>query len=137
MTRPAVLIAPPASDAGETPVKVLHFVHKPEGPGRDDVSERWQAAHAAVLKAESREKVLRGYIRHRQVPGAERALRHFGAGGEPAYTGVAAVYYDSPEEALTHFPSYERSLRELSAETGDFYDPSRSLALYSREVTIF
>ncbi|KOX04518.1 hypothetical protein ADK65_05270 [Streptomyces sp. NRRL B-1140] len=137
LTRPAVLIAPPTSDAGESHVKVLHFVHKPEGPGRDDVTGRWQAAHEKVLNAESQDKVLRGYIQHRQMPGAERALRHFGAGDEPAYTGVAALYYDSPEEALTHFPSYERSLRELSAETGEFYDPSRSFALYGREVTIF
>ncbi|WP_033307951.1 EthD domain-containing protein [Streptomyces iakyrus] len=137
LTRPAVLIAPPASDAGESHVKVLHFVHKAEGPGRDDVTERWQAAHEEVLNAESQDKVLRGYVQHRQMPGAERALRHFGAAGEPAYTGVAALYYDSPEEALTHFPSYERSLRELSAGIGDFYDPSRSFALYSREVTVF
>ncbi|WP_234044941.1 hypothetical protein [Streptomyces adelaidensis] len=54
------------------------------------------------------------------------------------YEGVAALYYDSPEEALTHFPAYERSLRGHSTGTGgSFYDPSRSFALYSREVTIF
>ncbi|MDN0198913.1 EthD domain-containing protein [Streptomyces sp. S.PNR 29] len=138
LTRPAVLMAPPASDTGESHVKVLHFVHTPEGPVPDDVTERWQAAHEEVLDAEEPQaKALRGYVQHRRVPGAERSLRHFGGGGEPAYLGVAALYYDSQDEALTHFPSYERSLRERSAETGDFYDPSRSFALYSREVTIF
>jgi hypothetical protein len=138
LTRPEVLMAPPASEADENRVKVLHFVHTPVGPVPDDVTERWRAAHDEALDAEEPgTKALRGYVQHREVPGAERALRHFGGGGEPDYLGVAALYYDSQDEALTHFPSYERSLRERSAETGDFYDPSRSFSLYSREVPIF
>ncbi|MEU0425215.1 hypothetical protein ABZ235_16685 [Streptomyces canus] len=45
--------------------------------------------------------------------------------------------YDSPDEAVTHLPSYEQSLREHSAEAGGFYHPSGSFVLYCREVTIF
>ncbi|MDO0909466.1 hypothetical protein QQM39_00900 [Streptomyces sp. DT2A-34] len=38
---------------------------------------------------------LRGYVQHRQVPGAEKVLRHFGGRETPVYDGVGALYYDS------------------------------------------
>lgn len=138
LTRPVVLAPPPASGGDEGPVKVLHFLHRSQGVTPDDFAERWRAAHEEVLAEEApRVQALRGHVQHLQAPGAEKALRHFGGGGEPAYAGVAVLYYDSPDEALTHFPSYERSLRERSAPSGGFYDPSRSFVLYSREVTVF
>ncbi|MFF4655461.1 EthD domain-containing protein [Streptomyces sp. NPDC001381] len=138
LTRTEVLVPPPASDGDAAPVKVLHFVHAAQGLSRDDVVGRWRAAHEQVLaEGNSPAKAVRGCAQHRQVPGDERALRHFGAEDEPPYAGVTALYYDSEDEALTHFPSYERALRERSDETGGFYDPSRSFVLYSREVTIF
>jgi len=138
LTRPTVLIPLPASDGDEGHVKVLHFVRMAEGLDLDDFTERWQSAHEEALTEEDPQaKVLRGCVQHRQAPGAEKALRHFGGGDEPAYAGVAALYYDSPHDALTHFPAYERSLRKHSAETRGFYDPSRSFVLYSREVTVF
>ncbi|MGW1719148.1 EthD domain-containing protein [Streptomyces sp. NPDC002156] len=137
LARPAVLMPPPSS-AEEGQVKVLHFIRMSEGLDQDSFTERWQTAHEKVLaEDEPQAGALRGYIQHRQVSGAEKALRHFGGREEPAYEGVAVLYYASPGDALTHFPSYERSLREHSAETGGVYDPSRSFVLYSREVTIF
>ncbi len=144
LTRPTVLTpapapAPaPASNGAEDPVKVLHFVYRSQGPAADDVAARWRAAHQeALAEGAHPAQALRGCVQHGQAPGAEEALRHFGGGGEPAYVGVGALYYDSPDEALTHFPAYERALRERSAQTGGFYDASRSFALYSREVTVF
>ncbi|WP_215452605.1 EthD domain-containing protein [Streptomyces sp. ATCC 21386] len=138
LTRPVALMPLPAPDEREGLVKVLHFVRRPEEPAPVDVAERWQTAHEEVLaEQEPQVKALRGYVQHRQVPGAERALRHFGGEGAPRFAGVAALYYDSREEALAHFPAYERSLRERSAATGGFYDPCRSFVLYSSEVTIF
>ncbi|MEV7981262.1 EthD domain-containing protein [Streptomyces sp. NPDC086519] len=138
LTRPAVLMPAPAPDGAGGHVKVLHFVHMAEGPTPDRFPERWRTAHEEVLAEEkSQAEVLRGCVLHRRAPGAERALRHFGSADQPAYAGVAALYYDSEDEALSHFPSYERSLRERSTETGGLYDPSRSFVLYSREVTIF
>ncbi|MCI3270711.1 EthD domain-containing protein [Streptomyces cylindrosporus] len=138
LTRPVVLVPPPTSSEDDGPVKVLHFLRMPEGPGPDDFDKRWRAAHeAALAEQESHAKALRGCVQYWQAHGAEKALRHFGGGGEPAYTGITTLYYDSPDEALTHFPSYERALRQHSAENDDCYDPSRSFALYSREVIIF
>lgn len=64
-------------------------------------------------------------------------LGHFGGAGQHAYEAVTALYYDSADQALTHFPAYERSLRKPSADGGRFHDPSRSFALYCRGVTIF
>jgi hypothetical protein len=137
LARPSVLIPPQASEE-EGEVKVLHFIRMSEGLDLDGFTERWQSAHEKVLTTDEPQAVaLRGCIQHRQVPGAERALRHFGGRDTHRYGGVAALYYTSPDEALTHFPSYERSLRDRSAESGGFYDPSRSFVLYSREVTIF
>ncbi|WP_405719744.1 EthD domain-containing protein [Streptomyces sp. NBC_01537] len=139
LARPTVLIPPPASE-NEGRVKVLHFLRRSEGPALDPegFTERWHAAHEKALGGEeSLAKALRGYVQHRPVPGAEKVLRHFGGRDKPAYEGVAALCYDSPDDALTHFPSYERSLREHSAGAGAFYDPSHSFVLYSREVTVF
>ncbi|MHC3471090.1 EthD domain-containing protein [Streptomyces sp. 7R007] len=137
LTRSEVLVPPPASDNGTAPVKVLHFVRGAPQLQQDDVIDLWQTAHEQVIAEESPQaKTVRGWVRHRQVPGAEEALRHFG-GTETVYAGVSALYYASEDEALAHFPSYERSLRERSDETGGFYDPSRSFALYCREATIF
>ncbi|SPF06679.1 EthD domain-containing protein [Streptomyces sp. MA5143a] len=137
LTRSEVLVPPPVSDTGTAPVKVLHFVRPAPQLRQDDVVDRWQSAHEQVIAEEGPQaKTVRGWVQHRQVPGAEGALRHFG-GTETVYAGVSALYYDSEDEALAHFPSYERSLRERSDETGGFWDPSRSFALYSREVTIF
>ncbi|MFM9695957.1 EthD domain-containing protein [Streptomyces europaeiscabiei] len=136
LTSPVVLIPPPAS-ADEGRVKVLHFLHMAEGLDLDRFTERWQAAHEKVLgQEEPHAKALRGYVQHRQVPGAEQLLSHFGGRDQHVYEGVAALYYDSADDALTHFPAYERSLREHSAEAGGFHDPSRSFVLYSREVTV-
>ncbi|MEU5312420.1 EthD domain-containing protein [Streptomyces sp. NPDC021562] len=132
LTRTEVLMPPPASAGDAAPVKVLHFVHAAQGLGQDDVVGRWRAAHEQVLA-----EAVRGCVQHRRVPEDGRALRHFGAEDEPPYAGVTALYYDSENEALTHFPAYERALRERSDETGGFYDPSRSFVLYGREVTIF
>ncbi|MEV5957493.1 EthD domain-containing protein [Streptomyces sp. NPDC051987] len=139
LTRAEVMVPPPASDGDAAPVKVLHFVHRAQGLGRDDVIDRWLAAHEQVLAEEDSPsaQAVRGCVQHRQVPGDERALRHFGAEDEPCYAGVTALYYDSEDEALTQFPSYERSLRKRSDDTGGFYDPSRSFVLYGREVTVF
>ncbi|MGC0343821.1 EthD domain-containing protein [Streptomyces sp. SLBN-8D4] len=138
LTRPAVLMPPPTSAGEAGRVKVLHFLHVSQGLLPNDFTEGWRAAHEEVItEGAPHAKALRGCVQHGQTPGAEKALSHFGGGGEPAYAGVGALYYDSPDEALTHFPSYERSLRECSAQAGGFYDPSRSFVLYSREVTVF
>lgn len=138
LTRPAVLMPAPAPTGAEGWVKVLHFVRMPQGAAPDDFTERWRAAQEQVLGDQApHAKALRGCVQHERAPGAENALHHFGGGGEAAYAGVAALYYDTPDEALTHFPAHERSLRERSAQTGGFYDPSRSFVLYSREVIVF
>lgn len=127
---------PPSEDDGG--VKVLHFLGKPDGVSLEDLTERSLAAHEAALsRDEPYTKVVRGHVQHFLVPGAEQALRHFGSADQHTYGVVTALYYDSADEALTHFPAYERSLREGSTGTGDFYDPSRSFVLYCREVTIF
>ncbi|MDX2524302.1 EthD domain-containing protein [Streptomyces europaeiscabiei] len=81
-------------------------------------------------------KALHGCVQHRQVPGAEQLLSHFGGRDQHVYEGVAALYCDSADDALAHFPAYEWSLREHSAKAGGFHDPSRSFVLYSREVTV-
>ncbi|MFI1035809.1 EthD domain-containing protein [Streptomyces sp. NPDC020951] len=136
LARPSVLMRPLSSEEGR--VKVLHFIRMSKGLDLDSFTELWQTTHGKVLaEDEPQARALRGYIQHRQVPGAEKVLRHFGGRGKHVYEGVAAAYYASPDEALTHFPTYERSLREHSVESGGFYDPSRSFVLYSHEVTIF
>ncbi|MFJ9121951.1 EthD domain-containing protein [Streptomyces sp. NPDC102394] len=135
LTRTEVLMPPPETDADT--VKVLHFVHGAQRLERDDIVDRWQTANKYLVdKEESEFNRVRGWVQHRQVTGAEEALHHFG-GTETLYAGVAALHYRSEDEALAHFPSYESSLRERSEESGGFYDPSRSFALYSREVTVF
>ncbi|MDH6513961.1 hypothetical protein M2163_009067 [Streptomyces sp. SAI-135] len=135
LTRTDVVGPPRRSDADT--VKVLHFVHGAQRLERDAVVDGWQSAHKHVVAEETAQaNAVRGWVQHRQVPGAEEALRHFG-GSETVYAGVTALYYGSEDEALAHFPSYERALRERSEETGSFWDPSRSFALYCREVTIF
>ncbi|RRR78080.1 EthD domain-containing protein [Streptomyces sp. RP5T] len=137
LTRSEGLVPPPVSGTGTAPVKVLHFVRGAAQLEQDDVVDRWQTAHEQVIaEGGPQAGTVRGWVQHRQVPGAEGALRHFG-GTVAVYAGVSALYYGSEEEALAHFPSYERSLRERSDGTGRFWDPSRSFALYSREVTIF
>ncbi|MFI1031284.1 EthD domain-containing protein [Streptomyces sp. NPDC020951] len=137
LTRPSMLMPPPAPEE-EGQVKVLHFVRMAEGLALDTFNARWQTSHEKVLADdEPHARALRGYIQYRQLSGAEKILRHFGSREEPAYEGVAALYYNSPDDALTHFPSYERSLRERSSGADGFYDPSRSFVLYSRAVTVF
>lgn len=131
---------PPQASAGpDSRVKVLHFHPVSHGLLPNDFTERWRRAHEEVLtEGAPHTKALRGCVQHGHIPGAEKALRHFGGGNEPACAGVGALYYSgSPDEALTHFPSYERSLRDRSAQTGGFYDPARSFVLYSREVIVF
>jgi hypothetical protein len=136
LARPAVVTPPPPEADGR--VKVLHFLNRAKGVSPDDFTERSLGAHAGALsRDEPHSKAVRAYVHHVRVPGAEQALRHFGGQDRHAYEAVTALYYDSAEEALTHFPAYERSLREPSAESGRFHDPSRSFVLYCREVTIF
>jgi len=137
LTRPAASVPPsPSEDDGR--VKVLHFLSRQEGLSLDHFTDRLRAAHEAALSQEDpHAKALRGHVQHVQVPGAESALRHFGGPDQHAYEAVTALYYDSADEALTHFPAYEQSLREPSTEAGAFYDPSRSFVLYCHEVTIF
>ena len=136
LTTPVALTPPPepAQDAG--PVKVLHFLCRPEGLDLDTLNERWLSAHEEALSTEEpHTKALRGCVQHRQAPGAEQAPRHVGGRDKPAYAGVAALYYDSADDALAYFPSYERALRETGA--AGFYDRSHSFVLYAREVTVF
>ncbi|MFG2957526.1 EthD domain-containing protein [Streptomyces sp. NPDC048291] len=119
-------------------MKVLHFIHAAEGLAPGGLGERWQAAHEQVLAGdEAHLRLLRGCVLHRHTPGAERALRHFGGRDTHAYQAVSAMYYDSEDDALDHFPAYKRSLREHFSKTDGYYDASRSFVLYSREVTIF
>ncbi|MDX2548905.1 EthD domain-containing protein [Streptomyces sp. WI04-05B] len=133
-----VAATPPAPSEDDGRVKVLHFLSRADGVSPDDFTQRSLAAHEVALSQdEPHTKVILGNAQHVRVPGAEQALRHFGGARQPVYEAVTTLYYDSADEALTHFPAYERSLRELSAESGRFYDPSRSFVLYCREVTIF
>ncbi|MDX3520487.1 EthD domain-containing protein [Streptomyces scabiei] len=137
LARPAAVTPPPPPEAGGQ-VKVLHFLSRADGVSLDDFTERSLGAHEAALpRDEPHVKAVRGHVQHVQVPGAEQALRHFGGQDQHGYEAVTALYYDSADEALTHFPAYERSLREPSAASGRFHDPSRSFVLYCREVTIF
>ncbi|MFF5365325.1 EthD domain-containing protein [Streptomyces scabiei] len=136
LARPAAVTAPPPESDGR--IKVLHFPSRAEGVSPDEFTERSLGAHEAALsRDEPHTKAVRAHVQHVRVAGAEQALRHFGGQDRHAYEAVTALYYDSADEALTHFPVYERSLRESSAEGGRFYDPSRSFVLYCREVTIF
>ncbi|WEH13122.1 EthD domain-containing protein [Streptomyces sp. VNUA24] len=144
LTRPAAVTPPPPPSPSPSPpesdgrVKVLHFLSRAEGVSLDHFTERSLGAHATALsRDEPHTKAVRAHVQHVRAPGAEQALRHFGGRDRHAYEGITALYYDSADEALTHFPAYERALREPSAEGGRFYDPSRSFALYCREVTIF
>lgn len=137
LARPVAVTPPPPSEA-DGRVKVLHFLSRADGVSLDDFTERSLGAHEIALsRDEPHTKAVRAHVQHVQVPGAEQALRHFGAQDQHVYEAVTALYYDSADEALTHFPAYERSLREPSTEGGHFYDPSRSFVLYCREVTIF
>ncbi|KUO09338.1 EthD domain-containing protein [Streptomyces sp. DSM 15324] len=137
LARPAAATPPPPSE-DDGRVKVLHFPSRAQGVSPDDFTARTLAAHQVALsRDEPHTKAVRAHVHHVRVPGAEQALRHFGGPDQQVYEVVTVLYYDSADEALTHFPAYERSLREPSAETGRFYDPSRSFALYCREVTIF
>ena len=136
LTTPVALIPPPEPAPAADPVKVLHFLRRPEGLDLDTFTGRWLSAHEEALSEEEpHTKALRSYVQHRRAPGAAHALRHFGGRDKPAHEGVAALYFDSPDDALTHFPSYERALRKTGA--AGFYDPSHSFVGYAREVTVF
>ncbi|CBG75983.1 MULTISPECIES: EthD domain-containing protein [Streptomyces] len=139
LARPSANTSPPPSPPeADGRVKVLHFLSRAQGVSLDNFTERALGAHEAALsRDEPHTKAVRAHVHHVRVPGAEQALRHFGGQDRHAYEAVTALYYDSADEALTHFPAYERSLREPSAGSGRFYDPSRSFVLYCREVTIF
>ncbi|MFJ8538966.1 EthD domain-containing protein [Streptomyces sp. NPDC093591] len=111
--RPVALMPPPAAAGeGDGRAKVLHFIRGRDGLDLDEFTERRQTAHEKTLADEQPPSPpLRGYVQHRQVPGAKKALRHFDGRETPLYDGVGALYYDSPDDALTHFPAYERALR--------------------------
>ncbi|MGW2621047.1 EthD domain-containing protein [Streptomyces sp. NPDC001500] len=135
LARPAAITPPPPPEV-EGRIKVLHFLSRADGVSPADFTERSLAAHEVALsRGEPHTEAVRGHVQHMQLPGAEPALRHFSGPDQRADEAVTALYYDSADEALTHFPAYERSLRKPSADGGRFHDPCRSFALYCREVT--
>ncbi len=124
--------------SAEDPAYVTDF-------GRDNVTEpHSRPGHGPGQGAALPARAGRAGPRHLHRAMAFRARGGTLAGGasyqgtarlRPAPPGTRRRADTAPLRALTHFPRYERALREAGAAC--FYDRSHAFALYTREVTVF